>query len=36
MNLLADFAKGHSLVLSASMANSRHIPGLIRGMKAPS
>jgi len=31
MNLLADFAKGHSLVLSASMANSRHIPGLIRG-----
>ncbi len=31
MNLLADFAKGHSLVLSATMANSRHIPGLIRG-----
>jgi predicted dehydrogenase len=30
-NLLADFAKGHSLVLSSSMANSRHIPGLIRG-----
>ncbi len=32
-NLLADFAKGHSLVLSASMANSKHIPGLIRGQK---
>ena len=31
MNLLADFAEGHTLVLSASMANSRHIPGLIRG-----
>lgn len=31
MNLLADFARGHSLVLSATMANSRHIPGLIRG-----
>jgi len=30
-NLLADFSKGHSLVLSSSMANSRHIPGLIRG-----
>jgi predicted dehydrogenase len=30
-NLLADFPKGHSLVLSSSMANSRHIPGLIRG-----
>src|SRR5581483_949460 len=30
-NLLADFAEGHSLVLSSSMANSRHIPGLIRG-----
>ena len=26
-NLLADFARGHSLVLSATMANSRHIPG---------
>jgi predicted dehydrogenase len=32
-NLLADFAKGHSLVLSSSMANSTHIPGLIRGRK---
>ncbi len=30
-NLLADFAKGHSLVLSSSMANSKHIPGLVRG-----
>ena len=30
-NLLADFAKGHSLVLSSSMANSSHIPGLLRG-----
>jgi predicted dehydrogenase len=30
-NVLADFPKGHSLVLSSSMANSRHIPGLIRG-----
>ncbi|MBI1355399.1 MAG: gfo/Idh/MocA family oxidoreductase [Acidobacteria bacterium] len=32
-NLLADFPKKHSLVLSASMANSTHIPGLIRGQK---
>ena len=32
-NLLADFAKGHSLVLSSSMANSTHIPGLIRGQE---
>ncbi len=30
-NLLADYAAGHSLVLSSSMANSTHIPGLIRG-----
>ena len=30
-NLLAEFEKGHSLVLSSSMANSQHIPGLIRG-----
>lgn len=29
--LVADYAKGHSLVLSSSMANSQHIPGLIRG-----
>jgi len=33
-NLLADFPKGHSLVLSSSMANSRHSPGLIRGHEA--
>lgn len=32
-NLLADFPKGHSLVLSSSMANSTHIPGLLRGQK---
>jgi predicted dehydrogenase len=30
-HLIAEYAKGHSLVLSSSMANSRHIPGLIRG-----
>jgi predicted dehydrogenase len=30
-NLLADFPQGHSLVLSSTMANSKHIPGLIRG-----
>ena len=30
-NLIADFPQGHSLVLSSSMANSKHIPGLIRG-----
>src|SRR5580700_8575713 len=30
-NLMADFSKGHSLVLSSSMANSQHIPGSIRG-----
>src|SRR5512138_4036844 len=28
---MAEYAEGHSLVLSASMANSQHIPGLIRG-----
>ncbi|MBI1788674.1 MAG: Gfo/Idh/MocA family oxidoreductase [Acidobacteria bacterium] len=32
-NLLADY-KSHSLVLSSSMANSQHIPGLIRGKDA--
>ena len=32
-NLIADFPQGHSLVLSSSMANSQHIPGLIRGHK---
>ena len=30
-HLLAEYAKGHSLVLSSSMANSTHIPGMIRG-----
>ncbi len=29
--LLADYPKGHTLTLGSSMANSRHIPGLIRG-----
>ena len=29
--LTADYPKGHSLVLSSSMANDTHIPGLIRG-----
>jgi len=29
--VVAEFAEGHSLVLSSSMANSHHIPGLIRG-----
>ncbi len=29
--LLADYPKGHTLTLSSTMANSRHIPGLIRG-----
>jgi predicted dehydrogenase len=30
-HLLAEYPEGHSLVLSSSMANSQHIPGLIRG-----
>ena len=30
-HLMAEFPEGHSLVLSSSMANSQHIPGLIRG-----
>jgi len=30
-HLLAEYAKGHSLVLSSSMANDTHIPGMIRG-----
>jgi predicted dehydrogenase len=30
-HLIADYAKGFSVVLSSSMANSQHIPGLIRG-----
>jgi predicted dehydrogenase len=33
-NLVADYSKGHSLALSSSMANSQHIPGLIRGKEA--
>ncbi len=32
--LAGDYPKGHSMVLSASMANSQHIPGLIRGHDA--
>ncbi len=30
-HLIADYAKGFSMVLTSSMANSQHIPGLIRG-----
>ncbi|MDZ4796674.1 MAG: Gfo/Idh/MocA family oxidoreductase [Bryobacteraceae bacterium] len=30
-SLMGTYSKGHQLVLSASMANSQHIPGLIRG-----
>ena len=30
-HLIAEYEKGHSVVLSSSMANSQHIPGLIRG-----
>ncbi|MBV9083312.1 MAG: Gfo/Idh/MocA family oxidoreductase [Acidobacteriaceae bacterium] len=30
-HLLAEYPEGHSLVLSSSMGNSQHIPGLIRG-----
>lgn len=30
-HLVAEYAKGFSVVLSSSMANSQHIPGLIRG-----
>jgi len=29
--LLAEYPSGHSLVLSSSMANETHVPGLIRG-----
>ena len=29
--LMAEYPKGHSLVLSSSMANDTHIPGLLRG-----
>jgi predicted dehydrogenase len=30
-HLMAEYAKGHSIVLSSSMANDTHIPGMIRG-----
>jgi predicted dehydrogenase len=30
-HLIGEYASGHSIVLSSSMANSQHIPGLIRG-----
>ncbi len=30
-HLIGEYAKGHTVVLSSSMANSQHIPGLIRG-----
>ncbi|MEO7651347.1 MAG: Gfo/Idh/MocA family oxidoreductase, partial [Bryobacteraceae bacterium] len=30
-HLIAEYAKGFSVVLTSSMANSQHIPGLIRG-----
>jgi predicted dehydrogenase len=33
-HLIAEYAKGHSVVLTSSMANSQHIPGLIRGHDA--
>ncbi|MBI3209850.1 MAG: Gfo/Idh/MocA family oxidoreductase [Candidatus Solibacter usitatus] len=33
-HLIAEYAKGYSMVLSSSMANSQHIPGLIRGKDA--
>jgi predicted dehydrogenase len=32
-HLMAEYAKGYSVVLTSSMANSQHIPGLIRGHK---
>ncbi len=32
--LTADYAKGHSVVLTSTMANDTHIPGLIRGNEA--
>jgi len=32
--LMADYPSGHSVVLSSSMANDTHIPGLIRGHEA--
>jgi len=30
-HLMAEYAKGHSVVLTSSMANDEHIPGTIRG-----
>jgi len=30
-HLIGEYSKGHSIVLSSSMANSQHVPGLIRG-----
>ncbi len=30
-HLVAEYSQGHSVVLTSSMANSQHIPGLIRG-----
>jgi len=33
-HMIADYPEGHSLVLSSSMANSQHVPGLIRGHDA--
>ncbi|MBZ5594628.1 MAG: Gfo/Idh/MocA family oxidoreductase [Acidobacteriia bacterium] len=30
-HLIAEYPNGHSMVLSSSMANSQHIPGMIRG-----
>jgi hypothetical protein len=30
-HLIGEYSEGHSIVLSSSMANSQHIPGLIRG-----
>lgn len=32
--LIGTYPKGHQLVLSSSMANSQHVPGLIRGHEA--
>ena len=33
-HMMCEYPEGHSLVLSSSMANSQHIPGLIRGREA--
>lgn len=32
-HLMAEYSSGHSVVLTSSMTNSQHIPGLIRGQK---